>query len=263
MCESAVARISALLEKGDFQQAEDFLANLEKADASLLLDPLLVAARRRCRAAREQEAERTQDFAEALEEARAAPLNEVEPRALVTARKLARLEAENRALSELIQEREARRNESREKRESGFRPQLETINHAVQRLAKRLDQHALEFDRFQEELDGSRRELDELEPELATASNDLKQLGTEVHERLEAVAQRFLKRQNEARRIDEITEAAAFSAAEPVDDLGLFATRLHAFVKAYPGEPSSKAFETYPRRTAPLGCDRSVEHLDQ
>ena len=42
--EQAAAEINAFLQKGDIDQAEAFLANLEKADSSLLLDPALAEA---------------------------------------------------------------------------------------------------------------------------------------------------------------------------------------------------------------------------
>ncbi len=137
----AAAMVATFLEQRRFEQAEGVLANLEKADASLLEDPLLVEARKRCRAAKEQEVERAGQFQDAMDEIRDASPEEVEPKALATARELARGEAETRALDELIEQRKADRKSAREKRESGLRPRLESLSGTVKRLAERLDAH--------------------------------------------------------------------------------------------------------------------------
>ena len=242
--EQAAATIAAFLEKREVEQAEGFLADLKKADSSLLEEPLLSDARRRCRAVREQEKERAQKFEDAIEEARSAALGDAEPKALTTARELARLEPEKLAVEELIQQRHAARKEWRDKLESGLRPRLETISRAVERLGKRLDLGTPEYDRFAEELDSARRDLDELKPQLASSGDDLQKLGTDVQHRFEAVANRFEQLQAESQRTSEITEAVAFNVAHPPADLGLFASRLSAFVRAYSGEPCSKAYET-------------------
>jgi hypothetical protein len=242
--EQANATIAAFLDKGDIEQAEGFLADLEKADASLLKDPLLVDARRRCRAARDHETQRAQNFEDAMEEARHAALGDVEPKALATARDLARLDSEKRAIEELVHARQAARKDSRDKQETTLRPRLDTISRAIERLSTRLNESTLEFDRFAEELDSSRRELDELKPQIATSGAELQQLTGDVQRRVEAVAARFDQLQGESQRANEITEAAAFNVAQPSGDLGLFASRLLAFVKTYPAEACSKAFQT-------------------
>ncbi len=241
--EQAAAEINTFLQKGDVEQAEAFLANLEKADASLLNDPALAQVRRRCRAARDLETERAQNFAEAMEEARGAPLGDAEPKALATARELARLDSEKLAVDELVQKRRASRKDSRDKLESGFRPRLEAIGRSAERIGKRLDLGNLEYDRIEEELDGSRRELDELLPQVASSGSELKQLGSDVREQLDAVSNRFDRLRGESLRTSEITDAVAFNVAARDGDLGLFTTRLSAFVKAYPAEPCSKAFQ--------------------
>jgi hypothetical protein len=242
--QQAAATIATFLEKGEVEQAEGFLADLEKEDSSLLQDPSLRDARRRCRAVREQETERAQKFEDAIEEAKSAPLGDAEPKALATARELARLEPEKRAIEELTEQRRAARKESRDKLESGLRPRLETLSRAVERLGKRLDKGTPEYDRISEELDGARRDLDDLKPQIASSSNDLQQLGSDVQHRFEALANRFVQLQGESQRASEITEAAAFNVAQQSGDLGLFASRLQAFVKTYSHEPCAKAFET-------------------
>jgi hypothetical protein len=239
----AAAMVATLLEQRQFEQAEAVLANLEKADASLLADPLLVEARKRCRAAKEQETERAEQFQDAMDEIRNASPDEAEPKAIATARQLARGEAETHALDELIEQRKANRKSALEKRESGLLPRLESLSGTVKRLAQRLGAPTVEYDRFQEELDSSRRELDLLKPEIATASNDLREQSSDVEKQLEHVENRFEKLRGQSQRRDEITEAVAYNVAEPAGDLGLFASRLLAFVRSYPDEPSAKAFE--------------------
>jgi hypothetical protein len=241
---NAAAMVTTFLEKRQFDQAESLLADLEKADASLLADPLLVDARKRCREAREQEVERAEKFQDAMDEIRSAPPEEVEPKAVATARELARGEAETHALEELILEREAGRKNAREKRESGYRPRLESLGGTLKRLAQRLGETNIDYGRFQEELDGSRSELDLMKPQIAKSSNELRELFTDVQERLASVQDHFDQLRGELQRTDEITEAVAYNVAEPAGDLDLFATRLLAFVRSYPQEPSSKAFET-------------------
>ncbi len=64
-----------------------------------------------------------------------------------------------------------------------------------------------------------------------------------MEKQLDNVESRFEKLRGESQRRDEITEAVAYNVAEPAGDLGLFASRLLAFVRSYPDEPSAKALE--------------------
>ncbi len=241
--QKAAAMVGTFLDKREIEQAEGLLASLEKADPTLLEDPLFVDARKRCRAAREQEAERAEKFEDAMDEIRNASPEEAEPKAVATARELARGEAETRALEELIQERKASRKTEREKRESGYRPRLETIDGTLKRLAQRLGETAIDFDRFQEELDGARSELDRLKPQIGTSASDLREQSGDLQKRLESVENRFDQLRGQSQRRDEITEAVAYNVAEPAGDLDLFASRLLAFVRSFPQEPSSKGFQ--------------------
>ena len=178
-----------------------------------------------------------------MDEIRSAAPEEAEPKAVATARELARGEAETRALEELIRERKANRKTAREKRESGYRPRLETIDGTLKRLAQRLGEATIDFDRFQEELDGARSEIDLLKPQIATSTIDLREQSSDLQKRLESVENRFDQLRGQSQRRDEITEAVAYNVAEPAGDLHLFASRLVAFVRSFPREPSSKAFE--------------------
>ena len=82
-----------------------------------------------------------------------------------------------------------------------------------------------------------------MKPQLASSGSEVQKLGSDVRERLDAVSTRFDQLRGESLRTNEITDAVAYSVAEADGDLGLFATRLSAFVKSYPSEPCSKAFQ--------------------
>ena len=170
----AAEMVAALLDRREFEQAEGVLANLQKADASLLEDPLLVEARRRCRAAKEQEVERAEQFADAMDEIRNAAAEEVEPKAVAAARQFARGEAEmhaSRSSSSSVNPAGTVRVRS----VKWLTTAAGGLNGAVKRLAQRLGEGTVDIDRFQEELDGSRASFDLLKPDMATSSNDLRE----------------------------------------------------------------------------------------
>jgi len=241
--EEAAVTVDGLLESGDFEQAERFLDNLEKVDAGLVSHPILVEARQHCKTARTRDADRARKFELAMQEAQNAPLEEIEPKALTEANALARLEAEKQAVAQLIRQRDAARKEASEKGQANLRQRLEPIIRDVDRLDSTLGEARFDQARFQEVLDGSRLALSELARDVAVAGEDLQRSAAEVKQKLESVAKRFEQLVRQSRLKEEITSAVAFSVTEQSDSLSLFASRLRDYVRAFPGESCSAAFE--------------------
>ena len=241
--QKAAAEIAAYLDKGDFEGAEDFLEDLEKADPGLLTDPTLVEARHRSKTARSRETERVRKFEDAMQEAQSSALDDIESKPLATARSLARLESEKQAVEKLTQQREAARKEASGKRESRLRPQLNGIIQKLDQLADRLAATPRDEPRFQDELDSSRRTFHELAPDAASAGGVLEILAGVAKQKLDAVSDRFDQLHRQWLLEDEMTSAVAFSNAENSHRLGVFASRLADFVKAYPTDRCSAAFQ--------------------
>jgi hypothetical protein len=242
--EQAAATITGLIDNGDFNQADGFLSDLEKADPGLLSYPALIKVRERSKSARDRETERARKFREALEAAKTAAIDEVEPRALATARSLARVEAEKLAVEQLARQREAARTDANSKRETNLRPRLETIAREIDQLGTRLAQSPLDQDRFQEELDSSRQSLNDLAASVTLSGQAIQGLAAEAKQKLDDVSNRFERLRRRTLLRDDLTSAVAYSVTEQSDSLGLFASRLRNYVKAFPDEPCSHAFET-------------------
>jgi len=241
--EEAAATVAGLVEKRDFEQAEVFLENLEKADASLLAHPVLLEARKRSKTARNEETERARKFDDAMQEAQGAPLDEIEPKALSEARTLAQLDAENRAVTHLSQQREAARKQGNEKRDAGLLARLEAIIREIDQLGMKLDATPLDIPRMQEELDHLRLSIDKLKPELALSGTDPQRVAEDLKRKLETVTSRIETLRHQSRLKDEITSAVAFSVTEESDNLTRFGRRLHEFAEANPGDPCSAVFQ--------------------
>ncbi len=241
--QEAAVRITGFLDSGDFEHAEGYLDDLEKADPSLASDPILKKARQQSKTARKQDIERATKFEAALQEAESSPPEDFEPKALKEARDLARRESEHAAVAELTRKREAARKEAADKRNSSLRPRLDTIIRDIDQFEKRLIDASFDQSSFQEELDSSRRSLDELAQGVDLSGPELQGLARDAKQKLDTVLTSFNKLNRQALLKDEITTAVAYSVTQPPDSLSLFASRLRGFVRAFPDEPCSPAYE--------------------
>ena len=84
----AAVSIADLIELGQLDRAGEFLATLEKAGSPLLAYPPMIDASQRYQTARDKDTERSLQFDRAMRLAEQAPLQEVDPRSLQTARSL-------------------------------------------------------------------------------------------------------------------------------------------------------------------------------
>ena len=93
----AAAEIAKRLDAGEIDRAATFVRNLEKADPALLTESSLIEVGQRLRAARELENDRVGRFKQAMMEANRELSISAEPKALKTARELARSHSDARA----------------------------------------------------------------------------------------------------------------------------------------------------------------------
>lgn len=132
----AAATLDAYREAYDFEEANSYLAGLEKTQPSLLKRPEVIAAKTRLEEARQQENVRQKKFAEAVQSLEASLSEIPSDVALKQATSLART-AEEKSQVELLRQRaEQRWGELRAHREEGFRKSVAQVAEEVEQVLK-------------------------------------------------------------------------------------------------------------------------------
>jgi hypothetical protein len=239
----AAAAIVELLDAGDLNQAGSLLDNLEKADPGLLNEPSLIDVRDRYQKIRDQEKERLRKFEEAKSEAERAPSASTEPKSLETARALARLESEKQTIEQIAQRRQADFQSARAKSETALQPALDAISREIYQIGRRLEAVPLDQAAITDSLQTARRELEALEPDVGLAGEKLQSLAQVLRQKLDETSDRFDERLRQLTLLVKITEAATYSVADQPDRLDLFAAGLEDYLKSFPSQPCSHAFQ--------------------
>jgi hypothetical protein len=239
----AATAVVDMLELGELDQAGAFLEELQKKDAGLLSYAAMVGARQSYDAARNKENDRALKFDKAIREAEQAPLARTEPKALESARSLARRETEKQAILRVVERRQAAILSERETHETTLRPRLDAISREVYRIGQRLEAVPLDEAQVSEGIAKSQRALTEIAPQVAVAGEELQSLARALAGKLETARNRLGQIQRQARALEEITAAVAYSPAGVPIDLGPFASRLQEYLKTYPNEPRSVAIK--------------------
>ncbi len=239
----AATAVGAYLDSGDLDQAARFIENLEKSDPDLLAEPRVQEVRRRYQELRDKETERARKFEEARSAAdRADPIT-ADSKDLDAARALARLESETQEIELIGQRRAAAVKAAHEKNEQTLTPKLEAISQALDQIERQMQAGSLDQPALAVALQNNRHSLSELEPSLAKAGDDLQGRARRLGNRLHETSIRFDELERRSGLQEKITSAVSYSVTDRSDRLGLFASQLEEFVKSFPGEPCTKAFQ--------------------
>ena len=172
-----------------------------------------------------------------------APPSSAEPKALKTARELARLDSEKQAVADLGRRRQSAYEDERDKREARLRPRLDAIGGEVEGIEKRLETPTVDPAAILASITDSRKSLDELTADIPLAGEELQARATTLREKLDVASNRLGGFDRRRRFLQEITDAVAYTGAGQVVNFQVFTDRLRAYMKAYPDEPRSRTFK--------------------
>jgi hypothetical protein len=183
----AASTIFDMIELGQIEQASGFLEKLEKADAGLLSYPPMIEARERFKVIQDKETERAVQFDKTMRAAEHAPLNQLSPPELETARKLARQQTEKQVIDQLVQRRAAALAVERANREQNVGPRLDAVGRKIAEVQQKV-QTAVS-----EKTDGSEilAPLGEAQRELANLGSDLPYVGDNFQSLATVLGQRI------------------------------------------------------------------------
>jgi hypothetical protein len=242
----AGAAISNMIEQGELEQAEGFLARLEKADATLLKYPPMIEARGKLDALKNKENERILEFDKALRALAQIPLARLNPPEIEAARKAARLQTEKDAVEELLRRRTADLAQERAKHETQLNPRLDAIGRQVAELERKFDANApgtVDEAALHEAVSQAQRGLGELGPELPLVGGRAQAVAAALSEKLAAIRSRLDRRRQRGRVDDEITAVTAYSPTKSLIDIAGFVTALDHYIKEFPDDLRSAAFK--------------------
>jgi hypothetical protein len=234
-----------MVKLGEVERAESFLGKLQKADPGLLGYPSLVEAREKLQAIQEKELERVRQFDKMMGAAALAEIAQLNPPALESARKLARLQSEKDSIVELEKRRAADLVGERNKREEGFAPQIEVVSRKIAEIQQSIESDGpgkTDDQRVLGSMVEAQRALSDLGPELPYVGDSLKGRATVLAQKLETLRTQLDHRNLRARLETAITDAVAYSSTARTGDLTKFTNGLDAYIKAFPDHPRSRAF---------------------
>jgi hypothetical protein len=242
----AGAAIANMIEQGELEQAEGFLARLQKADAALFEYPPVIEARGKLDALKDKENERILEFDKALRALAQVPLARLNPPEIDAARKAARLQTERDAVEELLRRRAADLAQERTKHETQVNPRLDAIGRQVAELERKFDGNAagaVDEAVLHQAVSEAQRRLGELGPELPLVGGRAQAVAAALGEKLAAIRTRLDRSRQHGRVEDEITAVIAYSPTKTSIDVAGFVTALDHYIKDFPDEPRSAAFK--------------------
>jgi hypothetical protein len=239
----AASALDDMVKLGEFEKANSFLKNLEKADTGLLTYPPLTDAVVRFQELRDKETSRVLQFASALRDAEQAPLSIAAPASLGMARSLARAETERQEISRMLERRKAALEAENEKQAIIVSPRLDTVNIELGRIARGLEATPIDRPKLLDAIGDAARTLSELKPNLELASAAAQRRAQTLQHELNTARARLDALDRKTRLEEEITRAAANPASDSKDNLAAFARRLEEYVTSFPEEPRSRAIK--------------------
>src|SRR5262249_19607414 len=157
----------------------NFIEGLEQTDPVLLNYQPMIESRERYRRAETEDNDRKSHFAEALRDARDAPLTELNPSAIIRAREMSprstagKAEAEE-AIRGVLSRRQARRVAEVSKSDVTVSPVLDQAELDLDRARQRSEATSSDREASRDVIERARREVEKLIPHLTLASEHLR-----------------------------------------------------------------------------------------
>lgn len=131
----------------------------------------------------------------------------------------------------------------RDKREATLRPSLDAIGQEIHQIGQQLEAIPSDQAPIRAAINHSRLALNKLAPDIAEADEELQSLARVLEQELETASQRLDLLKHKGHLREEITDAVSYTGADKPGAIGLFSSRLQDYLKAYPDEPCSQAFQ--------------------
>ena len=235
----AAQAISDLVELGEIEQAAAQVKRLESADPDLLQYPALVEVRHRVEASQSKEADRALAFDRAMREAQSAPITGEPPKALETARSLARIDTEKAQVDDLVKRRAATLAVEADRREKELSPRLDRIATAIDQFEARSKSDGGDPAALSDAMASARQSIAELTPAANSAGDVVRNRLRGLSDRLDAVGARMEGRARRGRLESALTAAVT---GAPVFDSARFASAMEEYARAFPDAPRARAF---------------------
>ena len=236
-----------MIELGEVEQASGFLEKLQKADAGLLSYPPLIEAREKLQAVQDKETDRIRAFDKTFRAAEQAPLTQLNPSELETARKLARQQTEKQAIEQLVQRRAAILEAERTKHEKDVGPRLDAVGRKIAEIQQQVETASDWQDRRFGNAGSARRRPARCSPTwvqtLPTLAITSKAGPAFSGQEIDAARTRLDQRRRKARLEEELTDAVAYSATSEAGKLVKFASGLDEYIKSFPDDPRSRGLQ--------------------
>jgi len=234
-----------MLELGEVEQAGDFLKKLQQADSGLLSYPPLIEAQEKLQTARDKETNRILAFDKTFHAAEQAPITQLNPSELETARKLARRQTEREAIEQLVKRRAAIREIERTKHEKDVGPRLDVVSRKIAEIQPQVETEVTDktdVSKILGQLADTQRMLTDLGSELAYVGDNLQRRARVLDQELKAARTRFDQGRQKAHLEEGLTGIVAYSAMSKAGDLVKFASGLDEYIKSFPDDPRARTF---------------------